>query len=532
MRLTAGVAKSPGRMTSAARTQRRIETQFLPIPTGGLDAVSKIDQMPPDRALRMDNWFPQLRYIEVRRGHTTHCDTGVAEPVESLMAYNAIDADDDALFAAAGDTIYDVTTSTPSASQTGLLNARWQHVNFGTSGGNFLWICNGANDARYWDGSTWTTASITGDISASDVVDVTAYKNRLWLTPINDRDAYYLAGDSIQGAATAFPLGGVFQRGGYLQAIATWSRDGGDGPDDNVAFISSKGDVAIYTGTDPASDFALTGLYQVGAPIGRRCWRKVGGDIALICQDGVINLLKAVEIDRAAFMQAAITAIIQPLINDEIRNFSDQFGWQLMSYPRGTRAILNVPQIEGEDQLQYVMNTVSGAWCRFTGQKANVWELFQDRLYFGGNDGVVYEADRGGTDGGEAIVTDVQPAFTNCGSPLTKTFSLVRPFLNVDAGDAVTPAIAVNVDYRDTASLNPTEGTVPYVAQWDEAVWDEDVWPSDERMIANWLGVSARTGAAVSVRMQTSTLGDGGQEFVLQLRALQIAYTTSMGGIL
>jgi hypothetical protein len=522
-RLTATRRKGATRVTAEAQQKKLPTSMPLPIPTGGLDAVSPLTSMPPDRAVALDNWFPQLGYIELRKGHQPHSNTGeTGQPVESLMAYNASVGASDKMFAAVNGKIEDVTTGTASESLTGLTNDRWQHVNFATSGGNFLEMCNGADGVRYFDGSSWATASITG-VTAADLIHIAAFKNRLWFVEKDTLNAWFLLPDSIQGQAYPFPLGGTMKMGGFLMAIATWSLDGGDGPDDRIAFISSKGEVVVYAGTDPtnAATWELQGVYTIGAPIGRRCWFKVGGDVAIVCIDGVVPLSKAMVVERGAALTVAITANIQPLLNSDARNFRNLFGWELVSYPLGTRAILNVPQLENETQIQYVMNTISGAWCRFTGWNANCFALFQEELYFGGNDGIVYKADTSGSDNGNQIDANMQGAFTIGNSPNIKIFCLVRPFLITD-GD-VSPGLAVNVDYRNDAIVDPTPTTLDPGAEWDEALWDVDVWPIEENLVADWQEVGAVEGTAVSVRLAVSAEGSSG-DIILRLIALQIAY--------
>jgi roadblock/LC7 domain-containing protein len=411
-RLTATRRRKTGRITAEGASRRVPKSMMLQIPTGGLDAVSPLTSMPQDKAIRLRNWFPQLRYIEVRRGFTEHCDTGeTGQPVETIMAYMAAGGVSSRMFAAVNGKVFDVTTASASSSLTSLTNDRWQHTMFATSGGNFLVMCNGADGVRYFDGANWNTASITG-VTAASLIHIAAFKSRLWFVEDGSTDAWFLPPDSLQGAASRFPVGANFKKGGYLQAIATWALDGGDGPDDRIAFISSQGEVAVFAGTDPtnASSFSLQGTYEIGAPIGRRCWLKVGGDVAIICMDGVVPLSKAMVIERGAAITVALTANIQPLLNADAQSFRDVFGWQLMSYPLGTRAILNVPLLENETAKQYVMNTVSGAWCEFDAHNANCWELFEEMPYFGGNDGVVYVADTGGSDNGDPITAEMQGA--------------------------------------------------------------------------------------------------------------------------
>lgn len=471
----------------------------IPPPIEGWDASTPLAAMPPSRAVKLENWFPQLSWVELRKGFITYATTGQTDPIETVASYQG--AASDGLFAAANDTIYDVTGGGPgSASKTGMTNARFQFCNFAGTGGNFLYMVNGADTPTYFDGVSWTDAVITGSgISATDFITVTPHKGRLWFSINESSDAAYLAADAVAGTATKFPVGGNWSMGGFLMAIGSWSLDGGNGPDDYIAFFSSRGQVSVYTGTNPASDFSLVGTYYIGAPIGRRCLTKVGADLAVICIDGVVPLSKALIFERAAVTKVSLTERIQRVMNQSARDYKDNFGWQLISYPRGVRAILNVPVVENQQQEQYVMNTLSGAWCRFTGMNANCWELFNDDIYFGGNDGVVLKADQGSLDRNAAIVADMETAFNYFKSRgMQKRFTMVRPLLTTD--QQVQPGLAFNVDFKEDAPIvtPPTVATIGSL--WDVADWDQSLWAGGIISSTVWNSVTG-IGYCASVRM-------------------------------
>jgi hypothetical protein len=494
----------------------------IPAPVAGWDAISPLAAMPETSAITLVNAFPQASYIEIRRGHGLHNDLDpVSNPVESLMAYHALDPANDKLFAAAGTAIYDVTataTATISAAHTGLTNARINHLNMATSGGNFLWCPNGADAPRYFDGSAWATASITG-VTAANIISGTVFKSRIWLTVKGELSPAYLPLDSIQGAAAMFDTQGVFKKGGYLMAVGSWSLDAGDGPDDYLALVTSRGEVAIYNGTDPTSNFVLKGVYEMGAPIGRRCLTKVGADLAVICIDGVVPLSKALITDRAAAITIALTARIQPAVNEAARQYGANFGWQLIGYPRGTRAILNVPIVEGVQQEQYVMNTVTGAWCRFTRENANCWEIFKDRLFYGGNAGQIFEADSRDSDSDGSFEFDIETAFNYCGTRgQLKQFDMARALLTTDG--RVLPGIALNVDFSQDVEVDQIAIEIDQAALWDVANWDAGTWPQVVSIQTDWVSVSG-VGYCCSIRAKGTvedTIGDiEGQPLVLQI---------------
>ena len=116
----------------------------LPAPVEGWDTSSPLAEMSPKRAIKLDNWFPQAEYVEVRSGHKLHRPTAVDNPVETLVVYNG--AISSKLFAIAGGDIYDVSASdthaqTAEVGISGLANSRIQYVNFTTTGGHFAWCC-------------------------------------------------------------------------------------------------------------------------------------------------------------------------------------------------------------------------------------------------------------------------------------------------------------------------------------------------------------------------------------------------------
>lgn len=193
----------------------------IPAPVGGWDAVSSIADMGQDRAVVLENWMPRPGYVEVRRGHKVHASGMGSGVVDSLLVYNGLTSAASKMFAATANTIYDVSSSGAATSAvTSLSNNRWQGVNFTTSGGKFLWICNGADDPRHYNGSAWATPSLTG-ITGSDAIHVNAHKNRLWVVLKDSTKAAYLATGAVAGAFTTFELGGQFTKGGYLVAMAT-----------------------------------------------------------------------------------------------------------------------------------------------------------------------------------------------------------------------------------------------------------------------------------------------------------------------
>lgn len=516
MRLTARFSRSKGVPTGVARGVSIIA------PVGGWDALSPISAMPEQNAIELINWFPQPGYVELRRGYAVHADTATALPVESVMGYQGPTISSPRLFAAADGNIFDITTSTVSTSLSGLLNDRWQHTNFTNSAGSFLWICNGADTPRYYNGSVWATAVITG-VTAADMVHVTVYRNRLWTVLKDSTKAAYLPLNSIQGAAAEFDVGAQFSLGGWLVAIGTWSTDTVDGPNEYIAFVSSRGEIAIYLINDPttASGISYLGTAHVGSPVGRRCLAKFGSDLLLITIDGVLPLSRVLSYDRGKLLEVSITRNIQPVVTQAAQLRKNTFGWQLVSYPRSNMAILNVPVIEGTEQEQFVQNSIHGAWCRFQGQNANCWEIFEDRAYFGGNDGIVNLADEAGVDVNGLLIADMRGAFNYYGTRgQSKRWPMLRPLITTDG--SLNPGLALNVDYESDAPLTSGGSFFSSAAVWDVALWDVDTWGGVISVSADWQAVSG-IGYCASIRMRVEvSTGSPVEPIVLQVNSFDV----------
>jgi hypothetical protein len=175
----------------------------FPACVGGLNDRESVVAMPKEDAVKLVNWWVQPAYISTRKGHVPHV-TGFTFPVETIMEYAAQDGTNK-IFAASGSGIYDVTTAgvVGAAAVSGLNSARWQESMITTPGGSFLICVNGVDTPRLYNGTAWSTASITG---ASNLVHVNLFKNRLFFTQQNSLELAFLPVLSVSGAATVLPL--------------------------------------------------------------------------------------------------------------------------------------------------------------------------------------------------------------------------------------------------------------------------------------------------------------------------------------
>lgn len=511
-------------MPNVARRQTA-DGASIPAPVGGWDAVSSLADMDEDRAIVLDNWFPKPDSVEVRRGYKNHATGMGSTVVETLLVYHGINAAANKMFAALGGDFYDVTaeaTATATSSVTGMANNRWQWVNFTTSGGKFLWACNGADTPKHYNGSAWATPSISG-VTSTDIVHVNAHQNRLWFVIKDSTTAAYLATGAIQGTATPFELGGQTIRGGYLVAMGTWTRDGGAGMDDIAVFMFSTGDCVIYQGTDPASSatWVKVGTFQLAPPIGRRCFNSIAGDLVITSIEGVLPISKALQVDQSALATVAFTKNINNAFNTAARSYKANFGWEVVPYARGTMALINVPVSEGSLQHQYVFNTLTGAPCRFTGWNVNTMVVFNDNLYGATNDGKVIRLDFGGRDGTTEISAIGQSAYNYFKSKgILKNFGHVRALVTTDSD--LRPSLGISTDFRDNAVLGtPVTGTITS-ALYDIAIYDTDVYAIEGRNVGDWQAALGE-GHCASIHFRASTNAVG--EVSTKINGFDVTYT-------
>lgn len=526
MRLTAAARrKAPNRGQAASAS--------IPACVGGWNTVSPIAQMQATDAIQLDNWIPRPGWLEPRRGFRAWCDgMGSTTPVESIMPYYGVSSSE--LYAVANDTIYDVTASGTAAatSVTSLTSARCQHANFTNASNNhYLVVCNGADSPLIYDGSSWANMTISGSgLTVGNLVQPLVFQGRIFFVENNSTRFWYLPLGAISGTATSFELGSFMGMGGYIVAMASWTIDTRQSVDDYAAFITSRGQVIVYAGTDPDSIYtwSLVGIYNLGPPVGRRCFLKIAGDLAIITLDGVVSMNQMLSTDRAAANRQTLSAKIMQAVSSAIQDYGTNFGWQLESYPKGTLAILNVPTVETVQSIQFVMNTITGAWCRFIGINANVWGVLNDNIFFGGNDGTIYQWDYGSGDGDNSITATLQAAFNYFGSRgRLKRFGLIRPLITTDG--AVTPGIGLNVDFGTGANITQPSTVSAGGANWDDALWDDASWPLETAVKTSWRAIEG-VGTCASVVMQVITTENGNANGVLlQLNGWDITMEVSSG---
>lgn len=490
-----------------AAKKANARSSSIPAPVGGWNARDSIGEMKPTDAVYLKNYFPTTSDVMLRKGYTQH-KTGFSGQVESLMPYST--GTTDKLFAASGTSIYDASSpgAIGAAVVTGLTNARWQEQNITTAGGSFMLAVNGADKLRGYNGSAWwADGDGTHDITVvntSQCIQINLFKHRIFLVQKDTLKVWYLPTDSIAGAASLLDFSSVARQGGYIMSMENWTLDAGVGVDDHAVFITSNGEVIVYKGTDPAdaTKWSLVGIWEIGSPLGRRCTLKWAGDCLMLTQDGLMPLASALQSSRLD-PRVALTDKVYSAVSQAASDYGSNFGWQLLYYAKSNMLIVNIPVAAGQ-QEQYVMNTITKAWCNWTNIGANCWCIYNDEPYFGGN-GFVGQAWNGYSDNGMNINGDAKQAFSYFGSRgLLKRWTMVRPILLTEGSP--TTLAGINVDFDDT----DVTGTLAYApitnAMWDSALWDVGIWGGGLTVTKYWQGVNG-VGFSAALRLKMVSQG-------------------------
>ena len=489
--------------TKAPRAQVS-EVFSVPAPVGGWNARDALAAMPPEDARTLKNWFPTASEVRLRGGRENYA-TGVTGIVETLAVYNGMDGTSE-MFAVSDTDVYDVSSAgTATAQSVTVTDGKFQTINFGDGTSNWLIMVNGVDDPLYYNGTDWASAPALTGVTKSTLVNICEYKGRLYFIEKDSLSFWYLAAGAAGGALTEFDLSSFCNRGGYLMWAASWSFDSGDGPDDALVFMTSEGEVIVYRGTDPstAADWVLTGVYYVGKPLGRRSHVKYGGDLVAIVQDGAFPLSSALQ-SATTDTTFALTNKINNAFNEASQDYGSNFGWEAILYPTEEALIFNIPVVEGLESKQYVMNTITKAWCEFDSWNGSCFVEYNKELYYGYSGGV-RKAWTGLSDSGANIVAIGKPAFNYFGSmSQQKRFTMFRPMLRVNG--SITYYADFDIDFSDRGISGTITFTSPATGLWDQAEWDSGRWAGALQVVRQWCSPSNNVGYCASggIRVETA----------------------------
>jgi len=494
----------------------QFKSYTIPAPVLGWNARDSVDMMKDADALELQNMFPDLSNIRLRNGYAVQATSMGTGAVPTLIDFTT-KAGVQKLIAGANGNLYDCTTSGVAATsiKSGLSENYWQSIIFK----NTLVLVNGTDQPLQYDGSTVTNAVYSGITDDAKLITVSQFKGRLYFIEDKTTSVWYGAAGAVTGALTEFDAGQFLDRGGSLMFAGSMTADTGSTLQDLFILVSNQGEVLIYQGSYPGgTDWTTAAHYYMSPPLGRRAFYHDGQDLLIICKDGIYSI--------ANLFQGKTDTATDRIANawtDATNLYSANTGWSACIYPEGKMGIINIPLASNTSYEQYVFNTVSKAWCKFTGMNGITWVNFKGGLYFGGTDGKVYKADTEASDNGAQIQVRVKWAFSYFKDrQLLKQFVLARPIFNGD--QEISVSIDVDVDFEDRSLENVVSVLGSAGAVWDVAEWDDASWDSSNLPTTDWLSLSA-IGRCAAIKLAGDYV-----DAKFSLSAVNIGYNA--GGIL
>ena len=160
----------------------------------------------------------------------------------------------------------------------------------------------------------------------------------------------------------------------------------------------------------------------------------------------------------------------------------------------GTAGLHMLVRAAGIGDRQMVRFMPSPVWASWSGLPSRCWGWVNARMFFGSDDGKVFEIHPGYlNDNGQPIKVDVQAGWSAYRTPAQKKFLMVRAYVITDG--VPRPRIDMRVDYDTSPPVNYPDVTESRLgSEWDVADWDTADWEVAVRAKTNWQGVVGKGG--------------------------------------
>lgn len=455
----------PGRKRFTPQ-QQTLQCLSVPTPRLGMNLTGGLMNMSKDDAIVMNNLMSTRDGLVPRPGYYFYGDNTIDDTtVKTLMPWQQ----NFRLFCGQGGGIYQVVSGLPGqpyvlkfvAPDDDPVFGRGTFITYSTIAAQFgIYVDENYGYFLYTASTnTWTrpVAGVgAGEINGADpsfFSHVGTWKTRLWFTLANSTKAYYLPVGSITGTVTVFDFGPLFQKGGDLVGVYTWTIDGGQGVDDYLLALSTRGDAVIFKGTDPAvaGEFVHHGTFYVGElpQFNKRCVLNVGGELYILTAGGVVPMSKVLNGMDVIESVQLISARIQPLLQQLMTTGSELEGWELVLNPQHNCMLMFTPT----SGLILCLNLDTKAWCLwsnlaglYTAASYKISGTFGADYFYAGIGGVIRRQTRpqeATNDIGTAIRCTLQTSFLDTRVGNIQKVEFIRPICK--AGEQPDVVIAAPV---------------------------------------------------------------------------------------
>ena len=485
----------------------------MPPPVGGWNTRDDIGVMPPTDAEVLDNWIPEGAYLRPRKGHKKVVTASFIDTFGPLFYWGS----QDALVCPY------ISSDNPGDLQ---LNTFGQY-----DGGDFQSGCgHDLPSALFEDFEGRGIIAAPGDtpivltpteeggdyyygirkasfpgapVSDASLRGVKAFKNRLYYWSDSYSGFVYTELYAFEGTLTAFPLN---IRGKVLK-IDSWTVDGGDGSDDFLAIFTDTGQVVVYQGTDPGSDFQLVGTYQIPRPVSARGITQYFGKLFVVTAQDYLVIP-----DALVSKGVATNSKLSGAARDSVRQYGSLDNWQAFYSPSEGLLGVNVPT-GNLSSVQHCRNLRASGAFRMTGLNATSWADFRDELYFTDFDGNIFKY-VGKSDPDLSLTTEVKTGASDLGAPMEKWVTAYRFRIQSDGWLDVASSLYFDFGGKEfEQEIRDGEAGVTWGSPWGFE------WPVEKEQRADWLASTGR-GSYVSLGMRTRVDGRDvrwtGYEYLIQ----------------
>lgn len=482
----------------------------IPVPVGGWNKKSPKIGMQDIFALKMTNFFPDEQEISVRNGDMTFLAASTfSAPVKTLVEHNNEAGDSDFLMGQGG-AIYDITAATRVLLGNGFSENSWQTVQMN----NNTLLFNGTDQPQKWDGTTLTAATYTGIADDSLLIQATTYNNQLFAVEKDSQSVWYGQTDQLTGALQEWFVGANLQMGGEISFVTTFSPPN-DTLTEYMTVVSENGEVLAYAGDSPTfSSWQLVTRSSIPKPLSRRSFVRTDSDVEILTQTGSVSLAQAFSKRQVS---ETVTDLISPEFLKQVKLYSDVYGWEACYHTLGKKILYNIPQVVNTRSIQFVKNSLTGAWCDFAGWNATCFCVFNDKLYYGTGTGIVKQADVGNSDSGANIEAEVQFAYNYLGSDLVKQVNSIIPYITATGNTNLQAAFDVDFQEGNFGSISVSVGGSQ--TAWDSVLWDTSFWSTEESTTDDLQKIDG-VGTAFSLRLKGAF-----KDISLKISAVKVLFT-------
>lgn len=480
--------------------EQHLQATTLPAPTRGIIMSENDVFMAAGAAIVQDNWVSTMRGIKLRGGCARWCDLHALDatipPVPDpsrkpvISGFEYVAPNNERMFAAQETKLFEVTAATPVLVKSGQTSGNYAAAQMANAAAEWLIAVNdGADDPLRFNGTSWKTldgtatdpgdgASGISNIPSGGLTYVWKYRNRLFFIGGSSMSAWYLPLDSVGGALQEIPLSGAATLGGSLLFGTTWSLDAGDGIDDKCVFVTTLGEVLIFTGSDPGEaingpqPWHQEGRYRISKPMGMNAHIQVGGDLLILTVDGIVPLSQAITKDAGQLELALLTRAIKPLWRELVAE-RGAYPWTIKKWDEYGANFVTTPGGKPGEKGCLVANNVTTAWSRIIGWDPMCFLRLRADMFFGTQDGIIMEAEQTGWDDGVPYTATLVGGWEMFGSPTSEiVWHQARAIFRSTAGEPFQPQLSATLDYQVNIPPPPMAGYDP----GPQDVWDQGLW--------------------------------------------------------